>query len=153
MATANKTYVKHDFSKENLSSMHFENCNFYECNFNRSDLTDAKFIECRFIEQGGINGSTFDYTNLRDVSFKHCQLSMASFISANCLGAEFRSCDLKGLILLKHVLKIKYPIFLTFAPFTSQVVIYLMPILPAPALKNVIYLKTNRLEQIYKVPR
>ncbi len=96
MATLNKIFVKHDFSKEDLSEMHYEQCDFYECNFNRADLTDAKFNGCRFIEQAGIKGCQFDYANLRDASFKNCQIPLSSFVGANCMGVEFRSCDLKG---------------------------------------------------------
>lgn len=96
MLTKNKTFIEHDFSKQDLKSKQFTQCNFYRCNFDRSDLTDVKFIECNFIEQGVEGGCQFNYVNLLDASFKGCRLSMSSFIGSNCLGIEFRQCDLKG---------------------------------------------------------
>jgi len=96
MLTTNKTYINHDFSKQDLKEVYFKQCNFYRCDFNRADLTDAKFIECNFVEQGIDDGCRFDYANLADASFKGGRLSMSSFTGANCLGIEFRECDLKG---------------------------------------------------------
>ena len=150
MSTTNKTFINHDFSSQDLRYMHFEQCCFYQCDFNRADLTDVKFIECNFIEQGNVDGCIFEYANLRDASFKHCRLSMSSFAGANCLGIEFRSCDLKVLILLKQFLKIKYLAKHTFAQRISQAVTCLMQTLQVCVLKNVIYLKTAGKAPTYK---
>jgi len=96
MPTTKRKFINHDFSNKDLKGMRFKHCDFYKCSFNKADLTDAIFIECTFIEQGSVDGCQFDYANLRDASFKQCRLAMSSFIGANCLGIEFRSCDLKG---------------------------------------------------------
>ncbi|WP_019029754.1 Qnr family pentapeptide repeat protein [Colwellia piezophila] len=96
MPTTKKDFINHDFSNQDLHGRRFEQCNFYRCNFNRSNLTDVEFFECSFVEQGSVEGCRFDYANLRDASFKACKLSMSSFIGANCLGIEFRRCDLQG---------------------------------------------------------
>ncbi|OEE78452.1 Qnr family pentapeptide repeat protein [Vibrio genomosp. F6] len=101
MLETNKTFVKHDFSHQDLRDAQFEGCNFYDCNFSRSDLRDAQFIDCRFIEQGAVEGCRFDYADLRDASFKQCQLAMGYFVGANCFGIELRGCDLKGANFLK----------------------------------------------------
>lgn len=96
MATYNEVFNKVDFSRQDLSESYYEGCKFYCCDFSRTNLRDARFVDCSFIEQGAIEGCHFDYSDLRDVSFKNCRLTMANFKGANGFGAEFRDCDLKG---------------------------------------------------------
>jgi fluoroquinolone resistance protein len=96
MHITNKTFTEHDFSEQDLQDAHFENCQFYRCNFNRANLSDAAFIECQFIERGDVDGCQFEYTKLKDASFKHCDLSMAQFRGAQCFGIELRDSQLKG---------------------------------------------------------
>ena len=96
MSTINKKYIEQDFLHHDFTAMHFEKCDFYKCNFSKSNLSDATFVDCNFIEPNDIEGCQFDYACMRDTSFKRCRMSMSSFIVANCLGIEFKSCDLKG---------------------------------------------------------
>lgn len=101
MSNTNKTFVEHDFSGQSLQEVIYEKCYFFKCNFSRADLRDAKFIGCHFIETGESVGCQFHYADLRDACFKQCKLGMATFLGANCFGAEFRECDLQGASFMK----------------------------------------------------
>ncbi|MCW8329903.1 Qnr family pentapeptide repeat protein [Photobacterium sp. SDRW27] len=96
MIVSDKTFIEENFSKHDLSGSEFKQCSFYRCNFDRADLTDAEFQDCKFIEHGDIEGCSFEYTKLKNASFKECDLSMAQFVGAQCFGIEFRTCNLKG---------------------------------------------------------
>lgn len=91
-----QTYIEKDFSQQDLTHSVFNQCHFLRCNFSRTQLQDTQFIECVFIEQGDEIGCDFSYAKLQDVQFISCQLSLCSFIGANCFGAKFNQCDLKG---------------------------------------------------------
>nr|WP_146147203.1 Qnr family pentapeptide repeat protein [Photobacterium aphoticum] len=96
MMITHQTYEGVSFAKQNLSGEVYQHCRFYVCDFSRADLTDTQFIDCQFIARGDIEGCCFAYTQLKEVSFKQCDLSMADFRGADCFGIEFRSCNLKG---------------------------------------------------------
>ncbi|WP_373417082.1 pentapeptide repeat-containing protein, partial [Vibrio parahaemolyticus] len=69
---------------------------YNQVNFSHQNLQEHIFSNCTFIEQGALEGCDFSYADLRDASFKDCQLSMSHFKGANCFGIELRDCDLKG---------------------------------------------------------
>ncbi|EGA69488.1 hypothetical protein VISI1226_09919 [Vibrio sinaloensis DSM 21326] len=92
----NETFIAHDFSNMDLQQVTFQDCQFYLCRFDRADLRDAKFVRCSFIEPRSLEGCSFQHANLKDVSFLDCNLAMSQFVGADCFGAEFRQCDLKG---------------------------------------------------------
>lgn len=92
----NVTFYQDDFTHMDLQQVIYQDCNFYHCSFDRADLRDAKFIRCRFIEPKSLEGCRFQHANLKDASFQDCHLAMSEFVGADCFGAEFRQCDLKG---------------------------------------------------------
>ncbi|MFT5880771.1 MAG: fluoroquinolone resistance protein [Moritella sp.] len=96
MHITDKTFCAEDFSQQDLQAAVFKGCHFYCCNFRSADLTDAEFVDCQFIERGNVTGCDFGYAELKDCSFKNCDLSMTQFNGAQCFGIEFRSCNLKG---------------------------------------------------------
>ncbi|MGV2986568.1 Qnr family pentapeptide repeat protein [Vibrio sp. E150_011] len=96
MIFKNKIFDHHDFSNQDLSDHHFERCQFLRCDFSRSDLRDSAFLNCKFVETRDLAGCHFDYANLKDASFKQCQMAMCNFEGADCFGIELRECDLKG---------------------------------------------------------
>ncbi len=96
MQATNQTFIDSNFSEDDLQDAIFERCEFYRCDFSRADLSDASFINCKFIEQGESDPCRFNYATLANASFKHCNLSMAVFTGAKCLGIELRECNLQG---------------------------------------------------------
>ncbi|MHC6529311.1 Qnr family pentapeptide repeat protein [Vibrio proteolyticus] len=96
MLKTDLTFLKQDFSGQNLQGHTFTNCRFYQCNFRRADLRDTTFTDCRFIEAQAIEGCDFRYAKLKDASFTNCMLAMSLFNGADCMGIELRKCDLKG---------------------------------------------------------
>ncbi|MGF1680315.1 Qnr family pentapeptide repeat protein [Photobacterium minamisatsumaniensis] len=98
MLFSKQTFTDHSFSKENLTQATFEDCQFIRCDFTRVDLTETRFDHCQFIERGELDGCLFHYAQLKEASFKACDLSMADFSGAEMFGVEIRDSQLKGTI-------------------------------------------------------
>ncbi|MCG7498272.1 Qnr family pentapeptide repeat protein [Vibrio sp. Of7-15] len=96
MNITNKTFYDEDFSEQDLQAATFSQCHFYRCDFSRANLTEAEFSNCVFLESGDVTGCLFNYTKLKEASFKDCNLGMTSFKGTQCFGAEFRNCNLSG---------------------------------------------------------
>ncbi|WP_413735117.1 Qnr family pentapeptide repeat protein [Sodalis sp. RH21] len=69
---------------------------FMDCDFSGADLCDTRFTDCHFWDGENQKGCNFSRAQLKDASFKRCDLSMADFRHANGLGIEISECRAQG---------------------------------------------------------
>lgn len=75
----NQTFSDQRFSQQQLSGEEFHDCRFLRCRFDSTNLSDIAFVNCIFYDDETQSGCSFQHAQLKDASFKHCDLTMADF--------------------------------------------------------------------------
>lgn len=83
-------------ARERYTGQHVENIHFIGCDFSNCLLNDTTFSHCRFYDEHSQTGTRFQWAQMKDASFSHCDLSMADFRNVSALGIELRECKLQG---------------------------------------------------------
>ena len=112
----NTNFEKQNYSQVALTKAEYDNCKFVNCVFLDSDLSNVNFTECEFqdCDLSNVNlrhtvlndvnfsnckllGLQFNHCSdfLFSVSFKECNLSLASFYQVKTKGTKFNTCALQ----------------------------------------------------------
>lgn len=114
--TENTNFEKQNYSQIALAKGEYDNCKFVNCVFLDSDLSNVNFTECEF-QDCDLSNVNLRHTVLNDVSFsnckllglqfnhcsdflfsisfKECNLSLASFYQVKAKGTKFSICGLQ----------------------------------------------------------
>ncbi|MBN8791785.1 MAG: Qnr family pentapeptide repeat protein [Stenotrophomonas nitritireducens] len=88
---SNERIDKDRFTGARVASTHFLNCDF-----SGADLTGAEFVNCVFYDAGTQAGCRFNGAQLKEASFRQCDLSLCRFAFAKALGLEIVGCRAQG---------------------------------------------------------
>lgn len=91
-----QTFSDQRFSQKQLTGEIFHDCRFLRCRFDSSDLSEVAFMNCIFYDDETQAGCSFQHAQLKDASFKNCDLTMADFKNIQALGLEIRECKATG---------------------------------------------------------
>lgn len=110
------SYKKITFSTPELQNTEFDTCKFVDCDFTSAYLTSTSFLDCQFIDcnfsSAKINdtafkavlfsnckllGTPFNACNpfLLEMTFKACNLNLASFYGIKLKNTVFTDCNLE----------------------------------------------------------
>ena len=85
-----------DLSHRVITDCEFQQCDFRGSNFRASELTGSRFVRCRFNSEDAQTPADFSQSELRETTFRHCELSIVSFTRARAYGVAFEHCQLQG---------------------------------------------------------
>lgn len=80
--TAERSFLKADFTETGFPAGEYENCVFDNCNFLQADLSGSRFTSCLF-KNCNLSAAILKRTALADARFEQCNLQ----------GLHFESCD------------------------------------------------------------
>jgi len=89
------TYERQDYTEETLVKGNYDNCTFRRCNFAGADLKDVNFTDCVF-EECDVSMAKTVGTKLSNISFLGCKMLGVKFEHCNpfLFSVSFRSCNL-----------------------------------------------------------
>ncbi len=92
----NQVFSEQRFNQKQFSGEEIHDCKFLRCCFDSIDLSETTFVNCIFYDDEMQKGCSFQNAQLKDASFKHCDLTMADFKNIQALGLEIRECKATG---------------------------------------------------------
>ena len=113
---ADQVFEKQNYTQVKLAKGEYDNCSFNNCVFTDSDLSNINFTECEFqdcdLSNVNIKHTVFndvDFSNCKllglqfnhcsdflfSVTFKTCNLTLASFYQVKSKGTKFYECLLQ----------------------------------------------------------
>lgn len=93
----NQIFTDRRFGQQtSLAGETFHDCHFLRCYFDSVNLSETAFTNCIFYDDETQEGCSFQYAQLKDASFKNCDLTMVDFKNIQALGLEIRECKATG---------------------------------------------------------
>ena len=77
-----ETFVKVDFTQQQIKKGEYDNCTFENCNFENVHASNIQFVECEFVNCNFSN-AIVKATAFKDVVFDHCKM----------IGVKYNECD------------------------------------------------------------
>jgi len=85
------------FKQAELDGAVFENCQLAGANFRAADLSGAVFERCRLYDADTEQHADFQFANLREVRFEHCDLTTVNLSRVRAYGLVLTHCQAQGL--------------------------------------------------------
>jgi fluoroquinolone resistance protein len=91
------TFESNSYRDVKFETAQFTDCAFIACGFDSASIKETKFDGCVFYDKETERNCSFKFTQFDDVSFKHCDLTMANFSRANLYRATLSQCPATGI--------------------------------------------------------
>jgi fluoroquinolone resistance protein len=90
-------FVDCGFSAAQFTATGLAGARFTRCRFAHADLHEATFEDCVFVDRAEkVEGCNFAFSDLRDVRWLQCDLSLAVFDRCDLFSVELDRCNLLG---------------------------------------------------------
>jgi|TARA_B110000196_G_scaffold310316_1_gene312987 fluoroquinolone resistance protein len=91
------TFENNSCRDAKFETLELTDCTFITCGFDSASIKETKFNGCVFYDKETERSCSFKFAQFDDVSFKHCDLTMANFSRANLYRVTLNQCPATGI--------------------------------------------------------
>ena len=91
------TFESNNCRDVKFEAVGFTDCTFIACGFDSASIKETTFDGCVFYDKETERNCSFKFVQFDDVSFKHCDLTMANFSRANLYRVTLNQCPATGI--------------------------------------------------------